>query len=561
MKNKRLFALCLSSMSILLTACPNFSANDFTIQIIFTNDIHCEIKAEGESVSFAELAHYKKQLQKNYKYVTLVDSGDAIEGSVYGTLSKGEIVVDAMNLVGYDICALGNHEFNYGTDRLKELIDKSNATYLNANITYDGNGDNWIEDLPKYKIMTYGGTKVAYLGITTPRTTSTIATSLISENKEIVYNFDCGGPQEFYDNIQSTVDYVKSQGASYVIALAHLGDPSESDLVPYDSKSVANNTSGIDVILDGHSHTKIAGNTLNKDNESVLIIQNGTKLESVGTLELSKNKSATKNIVYHQGNCGDLEDEDTKKGIDELCSKYEETLNQVVATTNLDLPFYYNDGSGLRIPRMEEAQIGDFVSDALMSSVEKSVDVDIAFINGGGIRNELKKGDVTFRDIINVCPFGNDVVVSELKGQQILDMFEYFSRDYLEAENGGLMHISGAKILLNNENKPTYNVDSDGNFYGVTSEQQTRKIQSMQVYDRTSKTYVDIDPDKKYKVTSYDFILNNGGEGMFRFLEGDKPILKEVARDYQTLIDYLVELKGDLTKYATTGERITLVTR
>ena len=173
------------------------------IAILFTNDIHCGI---NEGLGLATLATYKNELKEKYKYVVTVDAGDAIEGSALGTISKGEIGIDAMNVVGYDFAIFGNHEFNYGLDRLKELVELSDATYLNSNVEYLGKGDPWINDLKSYEIVSYGDVKVGFIGITTPLTLGTISPKLFCENNELVYQFNGGSTEAFVENIQKDVD-------------------------------------------------------------------------------------------------------------------------------------------------------------------------------------------------------------------------------------------------------------------------------------------------------------------------------------------------------------------
>ena len=222
------------------------------IVILFTNDIHCGI---DEGLGLASLKTYKNELKEKYQYVVTVDAGDAIEGSALGTISKGETGVEAMNAVGYDFVIFGNHEFNYGLPRLKELVELSDATYLNSNIEYLGEGDPWINNLKPYEIVSYGNMKVGFIGITTPLTMSTISPKNFYENDKLVYQFDGGSTEAFIENIQKNINNMKEEGANYVIALGHLGDKDYADVGNYSSSYLAEHTTGIDAIIDGHSHT------------------------------------------------------------------------------------------------------------------------------------------------------------------------------------------------------------------------------------------------------------------------------------------------------------------
>ena len=241
--------LILTSIQIVLaltiSGCnKNKDNKDNDIKIIYTNDIHCAINT---NISFAAIKQFKNNLQKTNKDVLLVDAGDAIEGGAYGTISKGEVLINAMNEVEYDICAIGNHEFNYGIERLKELINMANATYLNTNVVYKGNKDDWINHLPTYKVVKTNLMKIGFLGITTPYTPSNTAPSLYKENNETVYQFDFGGKENFYSHIQSTIDQLKNEEkVDKIIALGHLGTSADDpSLYPYSSKDIVNNTYGL----------------------------------------------------------------------------------------------------------------------------------------------------------------------------------------------------------------------------------------------------------------------------------------------------------------------------
>lgn len=179
--------LCICLMLSLFVGCKKEDAQD--IVVLYTNDIHCGFE---DHIGYAGLAAYRNSVAKKTPYVTLVDLGDAIQGDVIGTVSKGEYIIDMMNEVGYDLAILGNHEFDYGIDRLRELIDQSEATYLGCNLTYTGSGENKLSAVKPYEILSYGNTDVAYIGVTTPETTTSSTPSYFQENGEFVYGFTGG---------------------------------------------------------------------------------------------------------------------------------------------------------------------------------------------------------------------------------------------------------------------------------------------------------------------------------------------------------------------------------
>ncbi|MBR5157660.1 MAG: S-layer homology domain-containing protein [Clostridia bacterium] len=222
------------------------------IAILYTNDVHCGIE---DNIGYAGLAAYKKETEALYDYVTLADCGDAVQGDLVGTVSDGEYIVDIMNELDYDFAVLGNHEFDYGMEQLSSLIEKSNAQYLGCNISYTGKNKNLLEKVKPYKILEYGDTKVAFIGVTTPESYTKSTPTYFMEDGEYVYELERGNDgKDLYDNVQKYVDECENQGADYIIVLAHLGDAEESS--PYTSVELIEATDGIDVVLDGHSHSR-----------------------------------------------------------------------------------------------------------------------------------------------------------------------------------------------------------------------------------------------------------------------------------------------------------------
>lgn len=202
------------------------------IVILFTNDVHCGI---DDNIGYAGLAAYKKDMMEKYKYVVLADCGDFAQGGYESAVSKGEYLVDIMNFVGYDFAVIGNHDFDYGTEQLKKNVGLSNAQFLNCNITYTGSRENWISAQTKpYEIRTYGKTKVAFIGISTPWTLSYSSPLYFMEDGKVVYDFCNETPEKFYANVQKYVDECRGQGADYVVLLSHLGTEVETEL-PYTS--------------------------------------------------------------------------------------------------------------------------------------------------------------------------------------------------------------------------------------------------------------------------------------------------------------------------------------
>lgn len=414
------------------------------IVILFTNDVHCAVDTD---IGYAGLAAYKKWVEEKTPYVTLVDCGDALQGDTVGTVSQGAYLVDIMNQVGYDFAVLGNHEFDYGMEQLAALLEKSEAQYLGCNIRYTGEGNSAISSLKPYEIVSYGDTEVAFIGVSTPESIAKSTPSyFMDESGAFVYDFYGTSGEELYAQVQDTVDECREEGADYVIALTHLGDDETS--TPFRSTDLIAGTTGIDAVLDGHSHSVIPCDVVeNKEGEKVLLSSTGTGLTNIGQLMITADGSLTAGLI------GDFPDKDTETDsyIKEIQSRYEAELNQVVAHT--DVPLTTVSESGIRLIRSRETNLGDFCADAYRAIAG----ADIAFVNGGGIRADLSAGDITYGDIIAVHPYGNTLCVVEATGQEILDALEMASRSVMAeisdgenavGENGGFLQVSGLKYIL-----------------------------------------------------------------------------------------------------------------
>ena len=538
------FLLTLMTFALLVGCSANNQPIDNRsedIVILFTNDIHCGI---NEGLGLASFTTYKNELMEKYQYVVTVDAGDAIEGSALGTISKGEIGVEAMNLVGYDFAIFGNHEFNYGLDRLKELVERSDATFLNSNIRYLGEGDSWINDLKPYEIVSYGNIKVGFIGITTPLTLSTISPKNFYENDKLVYQFDGGSTEAFVENIQKNIDNMKEEGADYVVAIAHLGDKDYADLGNYSSSYLAEHTTGLDVIIDGHSHTVMPLRIeKNPDGKDVIISQTGTKLKSFGQIVITDDGFIYPSLIQKYPEV----DIKIQNEFDGIVAKYEKAALNVVAKTDTELQL--EDEKGNWYAYTQESTIGNLIAD----SIREKTGADIALMNAGGIRAGIKKGDITYKDIIDVIPFSNTICLSEVTGKELLDILEYTSSYAEKGGSGSNMQVSGIKYDLDISKIADYDLDSDLNLIKVNS---INRVSNVQILN--GDKYEPIDLEKTYTVGSISYILVNGGCGLNCIFEEKEPILTDIATDFETLIDYINNLDGDLSRYADFEGRINI---
>ena len=492
------------------------------VVILYTNDVHFGI--EG-AIGYAGLVAYEKAYEKLGYEVILVDNGDAIQGGPIGTLSKGEYIIDIMNAVGYDIATIGNHEFDYGMDQFMALREKAEFPYVSANFCdLEGN-----PILDPYVIMELGGWKVAFVGASTPETfTKSTPTFFQDAEGNYIYSF-CQGDDgaELYAAVQAAVDAARAEGAEIVVVMSHLGTDGSS--VPYTSSDLIVNTTGIDVVLDGHSHSEWAMELVqNAAGEDVILSSTGTKLNNVGSLVIEAGEDQTPVLTTALHSESLFQDEEAEAFIATVKAQYEETLNQVVATTAVELTTK-DPATGERAVRTAETNLGDLCADAY----RVVLGADIAFVNGGGVRADIPAGDITYGQILSVHPFGNMACVVEATGQQILDALEMSSRD-VPNECGGFLQVSGLTYEINVGVESSVVVDDKGSFVEVAGE---RRVQNVLVNGEP------IDPEATYTLASHNYMLKSGGDGLNMF-QGDTLLQDEVLIDNQVLINYIVDTLG-----------------
>ena len=514
MRKFRILALMLVLIMVLAgcgTGNSTPAAKD--IVILYTNDAHCGIE---DGMGYQGLSAAKRALLAAGNKVLLVDNGDAVQGDTIGTLSKGEYIIDIMNKLGYDVATPGNHEFDYGMDQFNKLVEKADFDYISCNfVDKDGN-----PVLKPYVIKEADGVKIAFVGISTPKTITTSTPTYFQDgNGNYIYGFmqdDTG--EKLYAAVQSAVDAARKEGAKYVIAMAHLGI--EADCQPWTSSDVIVNTSGIDVLLDGHSHSTIAGDIVkNKEGKDVILTSTGTKLANIGCLTISADGKLSTALINDDG---------MSDTIAEIKSGYEEIVNTVVASTKVELTV--NDPvSGERMVRRQETNLGDLCADAYRAMSG----ADIAVVNGGGIRVSIPAGDITYGQIIAVHPFGNEMCVVEATGQQILDALEMGARN-APGECGGFLQVSGMSYEIDLNVEPTVEVNADGMFTGVSGEY---RVKNVKVGNEP------LDLAKTYTLASHNYMLKSAGDGMAMF-QGCTLLQDSVMIDNQVLINYIVDVLG-----------------
>ena len=516
------------------------------IVVLYTNDVHCAIDS---NIGYAGLAKYKAEMEKD-NFVVLVDAGDAIQGDTIGTVSKGEYLVDIMNEVGYDFCVLGNHEFDYGTDVLASLLKKANAQYLNATIEYTGNGNNLLKDTVPYVIERFGFLDVAFIGVSTPESITKSTPRYFMEDGQFVYDFAAG--EDLYAAVQGYVDEVREKGADVVVVISHLGVEEGSE--PNRATDLIANTTGIDALIDGHSHTTEPSMLVaDKSGRKVLYTQTGTKLNNIGKLTISKDGSVKAELVAEAE-----KDEAVTAFIEDIKAQYESLVNTVVAHTEVELSI--TDENGVRAVRNRETAIGDLCADAYRAVA----DTDIAFVNGGGIRATIKKGDITTANMISVHPYGNALCSCYATGAEILDALEHSvvntaataaSDGKAVGESGGFLQVSGIKFTIDTSIPSSVKKDDKGLFVAVEGERRVKDV-----FVEENGEWVPIDPEKTYTVACHNYLLQDMGDGYTMFTD-NVYILDKVLIDNQVIINYICDFLGGNvgTEYAEPQGRITVI--
>lgn len=501
------------------------------IYILFTSDVHCGV---DQGFGYAGLAQLRDKLEKDGYETILVDDGDSIQGEVIGTISKGEKIINLMNELGYDVAIPGNHEFDYGMERFFELTEMADFPYISCNFTHK---DELV--FKPYVIKEAAGLKIAFVGVTTPTTPTTSTPRYFKDEKgEYIYGFmqDKTG-EKLYSAVQEAVDAARAEGADLVYVMAHLGN--EADCEPWTYADVIANTTGIDVVLDGHSHDSDKVVMKNKDGEDVTRVAVGTKLAGIGYSHILADGTIDDTGAWNWNN--DISapellaiDNEIGKKVDEALKEVSEGMNEVVASTSTDLMMddpnkVDSNGRALRIVRLTETNLGDLVADAYRDQSG----ADIAFVNGGGIRVGIKKGDITYGDIIGVHPFGNMLCVIEVTGQQILDALEWGSKEVPD-ENGGFIQVSGLTYEIDSSIDSPCIEDENSMYVGIKGK---RRIDNVKVGDEP------LDPNKKYTLAGHNYMLLENGDGYTMF--DGAPLLQDcVKSDNQVLIDYITESLG-----------------
>ena len=518
------------------SACWYGDKSDVTI--LYTNDVHTYIDKQSPKLTYAAIADLKQSYQNAGKDVLLVDAGDHVQGTAYGSMDEGASIIKLMNAAGYDVATPGNHEFDYGMDRAKAIMKEADFPYLSCN---------WVDlrttlrVLPSVKVFVRGGRRIAFVGVTTPETFTKSTPAYFMDKAQRKYIYDIQGGEDgkkLYDAVQKAIDKAKLL-ADVVIGLGHLGvDPSSS---PWTSEEVIAHTSGFDAFIDGHSHTVMENKQVqDASGKAVTLTQTGSYFANVGEMTIAADGTiTTKLIPTHEGMDAGIAAMQTG-----WVNTVDDMLGEKIAVGDSD--FYVSDpATGKRRIRSAETNLGDFVADGIytyFNEVEK-LHCDLAIMNGGGIRADVPAGDWTFKTCKQVSPFGNVACLMSVTGKQIQDALEFAARFAGEdgKENGGFLQVAGATYEIHTDIPNTVQTDEKNVWIGSATG--TPRVQNVKIYDKASGSYLPLDPGATYALAGMNYTLRNLGDG-FAMFDSAELIKDYVSEDYLVMSTYAMIFDG-----------------
>lgn len=503
------------------------------IVILHTNDVH------GAISSYAKVAALKAEYEAKGAEVLLMDAGDYIQGEPYVSVSQGETAIRLMNYVGYDVATIGNHEFDYGYENLAELAAAAEFPIIAANVMY--NGKTAFEANKVFELES--GVKVGVFGLSTPETATKAHPGKIKG-----VTFLSG--DDMNKAAQAQVDELTAAGCDYIICLGHLGIDDSSK--GYRSVDLLEAVTGIDVFIDGHSHSSLddVKALVGEDCKvgDTLLTSTGTKLATVGAVVISEDGISIESVDLekYEGS-DDVVEEAAQLVIDEVDAAY----GEVFAKSEVEL-------CGEKAPgnRTEETNNGDLIADAILWQAKKDGSLPvadenvIAITNGGGIRAAIAAGDITKKDVNTVLPFGNTVAYVTVKGSVLLEALEASTYCTPEAV-GAFPQVAGIEFTVD-----TNKAFDQGEQYPGSTYYAPASINRVTIESINGKAF---DPEATYVVVTNDF-LAAGGDTYYAFSVSTS-VDTGIPMDEAVMSYITEELKGVVTaeKYGEPQGRITVL--
>ncbi len=485
-----------------------------SVVILYENDVHCAVDG------YSKLAGLRNAIQSaDTAECIIVSSGDYIQGGKWGALSNGQYIVDLMNAVEYSAVTIGNHEFDFRVPKLLELSDKFNMPVTCVNFGEFNSNERFFKS---YVMCRVAERNIAFVGVVSPEALKDEFYAFYDEDGKQQYDLY---PNDYISMTQKAVNGARSAGADYVVLLSHLGELDNGFSVPLLIKS----TYGIDVVLDGHTHSVINDTSiLNSAGISVPLSQTGTNFANIGKLSISKEGSIrtellpTSEVPYV--------DCHVKEVYDSISHLVDKIASEKLGVSNHELTILGSDGK--RAVRTAETTMGNFAVDAYRYCMK----AEIGIVNGGSIRTNLPAGEITYGHFVDICPFFNDAEARELTGKQLRQILEKSYRQ-LPSENGDFLQVSGLKVQIDlASGKPS--------------------VTNVEAVDKTTGQFQLLDDNRTYVVgsTRYVFIA-------YPEISGCKVVTPVILNEPEALKMYFVEaLNGNMGNHYLSNEgRITIV--
>ena len=581
---RKLFAMLLCIVMVLTLAAPVFATeatNTDDVVILYTNDVHTYIDGP---LSYDVIAGLKSELQKQYEHVLLVDAGDHIQGTAYGSMDKGKTIIDLMNAAGYDLATLGNHEFDYGMDGTMDIIEWAEYPYTSANFYHEQDSEKGETVLDPYVIFEVANNmKIAFVGITTPESfTKSTPAYFQDENGNYIYGISGGDDgAALYADVQETIHAATAAGAHMIIALGHLGDDPASQ--PWTSEETIAHLTGLSAFIDGHSHSTVEGKTVaDKNGVPVLLTQTGEYFDRIGMMIVRGDGTIETDFIEYEEITAVVTDENGQpkkdengddvtevvgyKFVSELytgaswasdetvakikndwMTEIDTQLGTVIGTSNVALGNYVD---GNRLVRSQETNAGDFCADALYFLFDDmGLDVDVAIMNGGGIRNKADiSGEISYKTAKEIHTFGNVACLQTITGQQLLDALEWGARGVGTGDEiGGFLQVSGITYKVDSEWPASVQMDDKGVWIGGPTG--GYRVHDVQVYNKETNAYEPLDLTANYNLAGYNYTLRDLGDG-FNMFSGAVNVLDYVMEDYMVLANYVQAFENSTVEAA-----------
>lgn len=414
-------------LALLLLLGQTVWAADFSkLMILHTNDSHGYDQEAENHIGMPVIAQVKKDMEAKGYQVLLLDAGDAIQGNDLANFDQGKSIIQYMNGAGYDAATLGNHEFDYGQALLKTRMREAKFPFVSCNVLLEKTGESFTQPTI---ILDKPCGRIGIIGLTTPTTQTSTLPSYVAGLKFL-------GNDALYAVVQGHVDRLQAAGCDLIIALGHMG--SDKDTIGSRSEDVISHVKGIDIFIDGHDH-QVKNDYVGK----TLRAETGCYTANLGCIVWHNGQWQEKMIPYGTYTQPDAQVEQL---VQATIQAIDEAYGRTVAVARVSL-----DGARWPGLRTQEMNAGDFCADAIFWQAAQvkglGYKVDAAILNGGAVRAGLPAGQVSIKQLNAMMPFGNKVVIVQLRGSKLLELLEA-STQFTPKEMGGFPQVAGIEYSL-----------------------------------------------------------------------------------------------------------------